>query len=137
MAQRPPSYYLHTKAINDMKQFVKCCSSSSPEPVVSWSHGFGSLQIKQSGSGDECLPLPVCQFEFDGALISTQVACLILTLKPYDITHLFFGFKIICALTYVGKKASVEINLKLILTYKEKVVRNISRQFIFYSLAFR
>ena len=77
------------------------------------------------------------QFEFDGALISTQVAWLILTLKPYDITHLFFGFKIICALTYVGKKASVEINLKLILTYKEKVVRNISRQFIFYSLAFR
>ena len=35
------------------------------------------------------------------------------------------------------KKASVEINFKLILTYKEKVVRNISRQFIFYSLAFR
>ena len=50
-----------------MKQFARCCFFSFPELVVSWSRGFGSLQIKQSGSGDECLPLPVCQFEFDGA----------------------------------------------------------------------
>ena len=49
-------------------------------------------------------------------LISIQVAWLILTLKAFDITHLFFRFKIMCALAYVAKKESVEINLKLILT---------------------
>ena len=63
-------------------------------------------------------------------LISTQVAYLILTLRPYDMTHLFFRFKITCALTYVAKNASVEINLKLILTQKEKVV-DFSREFFF------
>ena len=52
-------------------------------------------------------------------LISTEVACLILTSKPHDITHLFFRFKITCALTYVAKNASVEINLKLIITLKK------------------
>ena len=66
-------------------------------------------------------------------LISTEVACLILTLKPYDITHLFFRFKITCALTYVAKNASVEINLKLIITLKKCCLQYFSRIYFLFS----
>ena len=98
-----------------MKQFAKCCFFSFLELVVSWSRGLGSLQIEQSGSGDECLPLPVCQFEFDGAT-HFNTSCLA---HPHvkTIHHTpFLSLQIMCALTYVAKKASVEINLQLILT---------------------
>ena len=53
-------------------------------------------------------------------LISTQVVWLIVTLKPYDITHLFFRFKIMCALTYVQKKNQWKSTLNWSLLKKKK-----------------
>ena len=101
-----------------MKQFAKCffLVPRARRFLVTWSWFVKKLSGVVLGTrmSVACLPLPVSLMV---PLISTQVACLILTLKPYDITHLFFCFKIMCALTpCVAKTWSVKINLKLILT---------------------